>query len=124
MKPNVPSAPALPVFPPRDELVQARRLVMPPVAAPALPTELQIVLEDFRRLRARLIEGVIPPLNDAPARWKTTSSDPFIVLETTKANRLLADGRSLGDVAGKLAYALIARQHGVPEARRALMRAG
>ncbi len=100
---TVPSAPALPVLADRTQ---------------PMPTELRAILEDFKALRAKLIETVLP---ETPPRWRTPhGGDPFIELETRKANRLLAEDRLVPDVASRLAVGLLARAHGLDVTRRAL----
>jgi len=116
---TIPSAPALPVF----KRPPAPAESLPSRNAPALPTELRAIVEDFKRLHTRLVERIVPPLDDNPAHWTTSvgdSSDPFVILEVARANRLLAEGRTVDFAAGRLAFGLLARQYGLEKARAAL----
>lgn len=105
---TVPSAPALPIFKLSSASTQ-----------PAIPTELRVIVEDFKRLRTEYAAKVLP--NDPP-EWKHTSSDVFEGLEIQKANRMLAQGRTIEDASSVLAAGMLCRIYGAQKTRDALRR--
>ena len=86
----------------------------------SIPLDLRVIIEDFKRQRARLIDSVVPACPPDPPYWRPIGADPFILLETRRANHALARGADVAQAAGQLAFGLICRSHGVAAASRAL----
>jgi hypothetical protein len=97
---------------------------------------MRLIVEEWKTASAGLRENVIfypeaiepgDTSSDAPRWADPKGSDVFLALEIQKANRLLADGprtySHVCAVADRLAFAIVARDHGVETTARAL-RAG